>query len=284
MISRSLGHRSPLLWIVLPFVGGLILGKITGSRFVLSPLWLAFGSATIALMTCRNNRPYWSVAMVVAMLLAGAGSYSFHRARLPSWDLLPTREAQLSLEIDRVFIQADPKRATGLATVTRAGEHLRDRVGQREYLAPTLRKGDVAPLRSMIVRAVGVLVTLPADPPPATFDSYLAGAGINFRLTRGRVIAVEKPASAYYRFCADAGSRFHDILGRGIAVKRPELAGLLRAMMLGTIHELSDEQHTLFMQSGTMHLFAISGLNIGVVAGALQTLLLLFRFPPWARF
>ena len=54
--------------------------------------------------------------------------------------------------------------------------------------------------------------------------------------------------------------------------------------MLGTTHELSEEQETLFMQSGTMHLFAISGLNIGVVAGALQTLLLLIRLPPWARF
>ena len=55
-------------------------------------------------------------------------------------------------------------------------------------------------------------------------------------------------------------------------------------MMLGTTHELSEQQQTLFMQSGTMHLFAISGLNIGVVAGALQTLLLLIRLPSWARF
>src|SRR5690606_37450984 len=36
--------------------------------------------------------------------------------------------------------------------------------------------------------------------------------------------------------------------------------------------------------SGTMHLFAISGLNIGVVAGVVQTLLLLLRLPPWVRF
>jgi competence protein ComEC len=116
---------------------------------------------------------------------------------------------------------------------------------------------------------VGVLVTLPRDPPTDTFDGYLAGAGVNFRLTRGRVVTEERPALAYYRFCAHVATRSSEILGEGIAGKRPHLAGLLRAMMLGATHELSDEQHTLFMQSGTMHLFAISGLNIGVIAGAL---------------
>ena len=42
---------------------------------------------------------------------------------------------------------------------------------------------------------------------------------------------------------------------------------------------LTEEQHTIFMQSGTMHLFAISGLNIAVIAGALEALLLLLRLP-----
>jgi competence protein ComEC len=135
-----------------------------------------------------------------------------------------------------------------------------------------------------MLSVVGVVITLPVDPPPNSFDAYLAGGGINFRLTRGRIVAIEKPASAYYRFCARAANHFHAILGHGIFEKRPGLAGLLRAMMLGTTHDLSDQQQTLFMQSGTMHLFAISGLNIGVVAGALQTLLLLMRLPSWARF
>jgi competence protein ComEC len=54
-------------------------------------------------------------------------------------------------------------------------------------------------------------------------------------------------------------------------------------MMLGETNELSEDQHTLFMQSGTMHLFAISGLNIGVIAGALQAMLLLLRLQASAR-
>jgi competence protein ComEC len=44
------------------------------------------------------------------------------------------------------------------------------------------------------------------------------------------------------------------------------------------------DQDELFMQRGKMHLFAISGLNIGVIAGILQALLLLLRLPAWVRF
>src|SRR5688572_3867194 len=284
MISRSFGHRAPLLWLTLPFVAGLATAKLAGCRSSVLPLLIAAVAATMAVLVSRRPTKHWAVAVITAMFLAGMGTYASHRARLPGWDLLPPREAKVSLKVTRVFGQGDSKRATGLAIVTRAGDHLRDLIDQKVYFSLSLRKGEAAPLRSTIVSVVGVVITLPVDPPANSFDGYLAGGGINFRLTRARVVATEQPGSGYYRFCARAAARFHDILGRGIIEKRPALAGLLRGMMLGATNDLSEEQQTLFMQSGTMHLFAISGLNIGVVAGALQTLLLLIRFPPWARF
>lgn len=284
MTSRSLGHRAPLLWLVLPLMAGLATGKVVAWAPV---PWLLAGALVAALIAVgvgwRAQR-WWAPAMGVAMFLAGDASYALNRARLPAWDALPPREARLGLRIDRVFPQRDPRRATGLATVVRAEEHLRELAEQRLYFSLTLKKGEAAPMRSAVVATVGVLETLPRDPAVDTFDGYLAGAGINFRLRRGQVLAEERPASAYYRFCTRAAARFKEILGLGIAAKRPELAGSLRAMMLGETHELSEEQHTLFMRSGTMHLFAISGLNIGVVAGALQAILLLLRLGAWARF
>jgi competence protein ComEC len=135
-----------------------------------------------------------------------------------------------------------------------------------------------------VLATLGVLVTVPENPPLETFDGFLAGAGVNFRLTRGHVLGAECAAPAHRRLYAELARFFSTMLGYGLDEKRPLLAGLLRAMMLGATRELSDEQHTLFMQSGTMHLFAISGLNIGVIAGALQALLLLLRLPAWPRF
>ncbi len=281
---RSLGHRAPLLWIVLPLVGGLAAAK-AGVAFPPLPL-LAIAAPLIgvALWSAVRAPRLWAPAMIAGLLCAGAAAYGLHRVRLPAWDTLPAREARLSLRVDRVFVSADAKRASGLATVLRGDEHMGDLAGQRLYFSLALRKDEAAPIRSAEISALGVIVTLPRNPPADTFDGYLAGAGMNFRLTRGRVLAMEKPALAYYRFCARAAAWCHGTLGRGIAEKRPELAGLLRAMMLGATHELSDEQHTLFMQSGTMHLFAISGLNIGVIAAAIHALLLLLRLPAWARF
>lgn len=284
MSSRSLGHRAPLLWIVLPFIAGLALAKTVGFDAARWSLIVATLSALVAIVASVRAPRLWSASLVLAMVLAGMSSHALHRARLPSWDALPAREAQLTVKIDRVFAQADPRRVTGLATVLVADTHLHDLGGQKLYFSLTLRKGEAAPTRSAVVSTIGVLVTLPANPPVDTFDGYLAGAGMNFRLTRGRMLEEVRPAHGYYRFCARAAERFNDILGRGIAEKRPELAGLLRAMMLGAIHELSSEQHMLFMQSGTMHLFAISGLNIGVIATAIQVLLILLRLPSWTRF
>jgi competence protein ComEC len=106
---------------------------------------------------------------------------------------------------------------------------------------------------------------------------------MNFRLNRGRLLAEEQPAPGYHRFCAEAAARFRATLDLGLAEKRPELAALLRGMMLGEKHEISDEQQAVFMRSGTMHLFAISGLNIGVIAVALQALLGLARIPHGLR-
>ena len=282
--SRSLGHRAPLLWIVLPFIAGLAAGKsgLPGQ----AGWWLgaALPCAIAALVAATRAPRFWPPTIVGAMLLAGLASYSLHRARLPVWDNLPPREVRLSLRVERVFAPADVRRTSGLATISTRAGHLRELTGQRVDFSLTLARGDVPPIRSAVISTVGVLVTLPRDPPADTFEGYLAGAGINFRLIRGRVLTEEQPAHAYYRFCAHAAAWSNEVFGRGIATKRPELTSLLRAMMLGTTHELSTEQRTLFMQSGTMHLFAISGLNIGVIAAALQALLMLGRLPRWAQF
>ncbi len=181
--------------------------------------------------------------------------------------------------MERAFTPTDQRRFTGIGTVTASDRHLQDLRGQRLYFSLRLPTGAARPVRSSELSVLGVLELLPDHPPADSFDAYLADAGLNFRLTRGQMQATVRPATAYYQFCAGVGARCRHILGLGIAERHPNLAGLLRAMMLGETHELSEGQRQLFMQSGTMHLFAISGLNIGVIAGALQALLLLLRLP-----
>ena len=283
MENRTLGHRAPLLWLVLPFIAGLAAGRAGDITHAGGPLTLAGGAAIVALLGAWKVPRVWAPGLGLTMVGAGMASHALSQLRLPAWDSLPPREVRLSLQIDRVFAAQDSRRTAGLATVVGTAEPRRELRGQRVYFSLSLGRGASPPIRHAVVTAVGLLATLPRQPDPDTFEGFLAGAGINFRLTRGRLLGVEQPAPAYYRFCAAAAARFKLILDQGIAAKRPELAALLRGMMLGETHELSAEQRTMFMQSGTMHLFAISGLNIGVIAASLHALLSLARIPPLPR-
>ncbi len=57
-------------------------------------------------------------------------------------------------------------------------------------------------------------------------------------------------------------------LGLGLETY-PDIAGILRALLLGYRHELPVEHHRLFALTGTLHIFAISGLHVGIVGALL---------------
>lgn len=281
--GRSLGHRAPLLWLAAPFAGGLALAHAELALPVAVALSLAVMGLAAAAWVAGRQPGLWAAALMLGLLGAGEAYYQLRRPRLPDWQGLPPREARLTVRIDRTFVPTDPLRASGLATVTGTEPHLRDLLGQRLFFAVRLQPGESRPLRTAELTLLGVLAALPTVPAPGSFDAYLDDAGINFRLTRGQIEATARPAKAYHRFCARVHAQCKRVLGLGIAAEHPSLAGLLRAMMLGETGELSEDQKALFMQSGTMHLFAISGLNIGVIALALQAVLLLLRLPVAVR-
>ena len=67
-------------------------------------------------------------------------------------------------------------------------------------------------------------------------------------------------------------------LARGLPVEDESLR-LVWAMALGWKPALTDEVSEPFMRSGTMHIFAISGLHIALIAGILVNLLRVLRVP-----
>ncbi|MCX7827220.1 MAG: ComEC family competence protein, partial [Verrucomicrobiae bacterium] len=77
--------------------------------------------------------------------------------------------------------------------------------------------------------------------------------------------------------------RFLESAGRGLeralAGDEPVMVGLLRAMLVGFRPGLTNELAEPFMRTGTLHVFAVSGLHVAVIAGILVGVLRFLRVP-----
>jgi competence protein ComEC len=288
-----LRYRAPVLWLLLPWIAGVASARILPGAVPVG--WLLPCAAALAGVSawCAFSNPARALvargglaAMAAAMLLGGAAACEIHRGRLAVWETLPPREARLVLSVERAYApNPGYKTVSGIARVVSADPHLRELAGQRLYYSLRPADGRQRLLaRTTEIRVTGILQPLPRNAAPDTFDGYLTSIGANFRLTRGRIHEETRGPSAFAAFCERARLRFEALLGRGIEEKRPELAGVLRAMLLGQKRDMQEEQVTTYLRTGTMHLFAISGLHIGVIALGIAGLLAVTRLPRWARF
>jgi len=292
---RSERHRAPLLWLLIPFAAGITAGKMLAAAppigaLLAIALTLAFAALLIIFFTRRHA--FALVAIVVALFLAGAANYEICRARLSTWDNLPPREVHLTLRVSSLTQQnAAAARSrpsvSGLARVVGSEDsNLGELVGQPVYFSlDPPRNRDVAAqvIRTAEIKTVGMLEALPRNADTDSFEGHLVAAGMNFRLAGGRIHAIATPPSAAAGFFERMRVRFSDTLGLGLQ-NRPRETGIYRAMVLGQKQEIDSEQTSLFLGSGTMHLFAISGIHIVVIATGIYFLLLMLRLPRWPRY
>lgn len=76
----------------------------------------------------------------------------------------------------------------------------------------------------------------------------------------------------FVQVCLAGRKHCSEILSRGMEAF-PEQRGLLLALLLGYRNELPDDLHQSFSLTGTMHIFAISGLHVGIMTCILIGLL-----------
>ena len=136
--------------------------------------------------------------------------------------------------------------------------------------------------RSEVIEARGIISPINNDTENA-FEQFLLSQGIHFRFNRGNILAIKDLGSDFYQFCEKQNRRFESILGFGKTAESETQAGIYTAMLLGNKANLSAEQKEAFQKTGSLHLFAISGLHVGVIAACLAMILRFSRVPhPWA--
>lgn len=278
-------ERAPLLWLILPVIGGIILADL-GGLVLPRAFWfltLAIGTA-LTFATWRNHPAWWRAGIIISGIALGSLHCSYHRQQLPGWAELPDREVELVVSVDRVFESAYSHRSFSFGGhVQAAAAPSAELEGQTVHVQLRRPADPTAILaRGASLQVIGQLTRL--DPHQSEgFELFLADSGYGFRVRQARWLATTEPPSAYARTRDTLKDRAGEILARGLA-DHPTLVGAMQAMLLGQRHELSANAKSLFMRSGTMHLFAISGLHIGVIAAALHGLLRVARLSRPAAF
>ena len=199
---------------------------------------------------------------------------------------MPPRAVEFTIQVKRIFQQEDKyQRVSGIGRVRDApdvqsyliGTDLYFRASPGETKGPFIRK-DLLKLNG-IVQPVG----WQDQGNQNEFQDYLLRTYVFHESQRSIVISRVEPTHAFPRFCHKSNIFFQETLKMDGGKGGDSRSDVLVAMMLGEKNSLSPEQKNAFRQSGTMHLFAISGLHVGIIALALAWFLDFIPMPGWAR-
>lgn len=279
----------PLVQVVLGYAAGLILADVLRPEPV--PLFAA--SFVLALLACclPRLRPYGLWPLIV---LVGCTNLAWRTAILSPHDLrakrgidqrlVEVRGILLETPTDRVWVRGDKESWRFVARLDVSG--LRTLDGPWEAATGILLVNTLGRVPNHLFggQTVEVEGLLSAPPPAAAnglFDyrKYLARQNIYFIL---------RPAGgAQWRCLRPVRQRpFTDAFlawaQRTLALDLPaedETLSLLWAMTLGWKGGVDTDFYEPFMLSGTMHVFAISGLHIVLIAGFLSALAAVARVP-----
>lgn len=268
--------RSPLLWILIPFMLGLSAAHVQPPATETMLLFLTVAAILPAVAIARQELT-WCIAVSLAAALTGWIWLPLRSPPAPAWDD-PPREVEVVVEIEQLFATSQARTTSGgLAKIVGGGASSSDLVGQRIYYS-VIRRFSVPAVASGQYLLRGVARKLPPDPGGAGFEAYLANVGVHFEIARGQFLEEAKPPTSFHDFCQRSQEHFARILSAGVA-DHPNAVSLYLGMLLGQKAEMSAAQEAAFMQTGVFHIFSISGLHVGVIAIAIQGALQFLRVP-----
>ena len=290
---------SPVLLVVVALCGGITLDRWVDFSFETGLAISLFGLPFWWLIFWRFKRSRWGEAAAsVALLVSVAGlGASWHHGRwnwFPDQDISQFAGALAEPVCIRAKIRSEPrpmafsevdvlnpipsKPRTRLRIEPeqiRNGNRWQTVSGCCELIVHDecrdLRVGDQVIIFGSLVR-----ISPPSNPGQFNFHEYsrsqsrLAVVHAYFN-SSVRVESSEEVTSNGW-VLATIRRRFNDLVWEYVGPNRAPLAS---AILLGNREQLTPARREEFMQTGTVHLLAISGLHVGILAGAF---FLLFRF------
>lgn len=144
-----------------------------------------------------------------------------------------------------------------------------------------------APSHGDVIAVTGVLQNLPPPRNPGQFDraAWMARRGVYSRIQVAHANDTQILATSQGNPILAAALQARDWMRRTLTrgLNDPLAANLLVGMTLGDTTSMPEALRENFRGTGTFHLFAVSGLHVGILAVLLWTVFSLLRIPrPWA--
>ncbi len=269
-------RRVPLLWILLPYALGIGIARFVPLPNPLFLLTLASIGLGGAYFVYTSKPPIWHCLITVSLLLVGATRFQSQHIDHPTETPAIPREAQLELRISTLFNATDPETTLGIARVAKSPIHQKELTGLSIFFFLETGELDSYPSEGETFTTRGVLRSLPSYADGDRFDAYLRNQGISHAYKQGYLLQKSSAAKGFTSFTNKTRLYFAKVLSQNKLPNSP-FTGAYKGLMLGEKSELTPDQKQLFLANGTMHLFAISGLHIGVIAVCLHQLLTLLR-------
>jgi len=265
LTPHRFGH-CPALWLALPLLLGCAIDAAAG----ISPgPWLLVGVLAAGLgWFTRRHAIMAGIAIVIAGTAIGA---AWHQLRMPPQTPAIIRRpfVEVPILVERATTRQEGEGWTGLGWIT-------DRDGSlfRRRVALSVR-GD-CPAEGVELMIAGGLIPISND--AEGYDAWLRSQGATLKLRGGRVLGELAPPSRFAVW-RQAQQRRLDAWLRAMPWDDPDGGALLAATMLGRTALLPADAKEAFAATGTLHLFAISGLHIAGMAAALLWLAKRARLP-----
>jgi ComEC/Rec2-related protein len=282
MKALSAWPRQPFLGLAIATSTGILLGDFAPRT---SPVFLGL-LATLTAIAWFSRK-----SLFVYLLVAGA-FYLLHSDRLTnSAGIRLARELGTQPQPLTIVgsVVSEPKMsARGLASfLFRVDSIERDGVTFRSNATLSVRWRGHAEIGNQL-QLFGVAEPIAPPRNPGEFDmrSYLARLDVHHALLvrypeNGRILS-HAGGNPIWRAAQQSRKWMQAALGRGLE-DSPEIHGLISGMVLGAREETPDSIEELFQQTGTLHLFAVSGLNVAIVAQLLWIIAGAARIPrQWA--
>lgn len=286
--------KRPLLTVALCYGLGIVLAEFLPFRLPVVPLLAGTAALSLLALSWAKIRP---ALTWVVLFAAGFANFAFHQSVLSPHDLRTVvgaepqiatiRGALTETPYHRVYEHGDEQTWRSLAEIEVTDLRLRDGSWRPAFGRVMVSTPGIVPAEffgGRVVEIEGVLrePRLPVVEGVFDYRQFLARKGIHYQLQAGASnewsLANGITQSATRPMADRFGVWARAVLARGLPVEDEPLR-LLWAMTLGWKTALSGEVSEPFMRSGTMHVFAISGLHIALIAGILVAALRVFRVP-----